>query len=526
MSHKSAVFNSVPVKIMDKSGFDMSHENLFTAKVGTLIPASVEEVMPGDVVSVGSALSVELPPLATNFKGRVDAKLEAFFVPNRLLWAGWQDFICQDPLHKPAVPGFSVPASIPKVRVSDSTAGAGSLADYLGIKSFGNPSSSADVNALPFLAYRKIWDDWYRDSNVQQPFFLDGVGSGFGNAVYAAGLPFLRNTGVLRTSGGYDSDGSMMGYNDTSLLSLVQRNFAKDYYTTMTTQPQAGAGSELEFGVEGVVIPSASTDPAAVEGSGKFSIASLRAANSLQKWLERNNIAGTRYYDQILAHYGVLPPDASVSRAVLLGSLTTPVIVNSVNQTAQVTNSQTKNPYAASTGAKFGTGTAFDKGRLIDNFEVKEHGFIFILFSLVPHAYYSTGSRRYLTARSSSDTYAFPEFANIGDQPVYKSELWSRDIASEEPTTIGYNQRYSEYKYHDDEVHGLLSDGQSLDSFVLQRGFDGTVTLSSSFLEIPTNYMDDVMVTTSGVSGFNALVDCYFDAKYLRVLPEYSLPSL
>ena len=88
MSHLSKVFNKVPVKVQKRSGFDMSHENLFTAKVGTLIPASVEEVMPGDVVSVGGAMSVELPPLATNFKGRVDARLEAFFVPNRLLWAG------------------------------------------------------------------------------------------------------------------------------------------------------------------------------------------------------------------------------------------------------------------------------------------------------------------------------------------------------------------------------------------------------------------------------------------------------
>lgn len=521
MSHLSKVFNSVPVKVQKRSGFDMSHENLFSATIGTLIPASVEEVMPGDVVSVGSALSVELPPLATNFKGRVDARLEAFFVPNRILWAGWQDYICQDAEHKPIVPGFSVASDIPKVRLSASIAGAGSLSDYLGVKAFSTASGTPDVNALPYLAYQKIWDDWYRDSNIQQPFFVDGIAEGLGglSSTIAAYAPYMRVSGVMEEAGGsYNSARSVKGFNGRNLWSLAQRNFAKDYFTTMTTKPQGGDGSSLQFQVE---------NTGEDFMTGQFSIRSLRTANALQKWLERNNIAGTRYYDQILAHYGVLPSDASFQRAVLLGSLTTPVIINSISQQAQGSNSQTKNPYANSTGAQFGRGNAFGKDRLIDNFEVKEHGYIFIMFSLVPHAYYSTGTRRYLTKRSVSGDWAFPEFAGIGDQEVYKSELHSDDIgAGVDDAVLGYNQRYSEYKYHDDEIHGLLQDGESLNSFVLSRGFDDTVNLSSSLLEIPTSFMDSVMVTTSGVSGFNAIVDCYFDAKYLRPLPEYSLPCL
>lgn len=203
MSHSSKIFNKVPVKVQDRSGFDMSHENLFTAKVGTLIPASVEEVMPGDVVSVGSAISVELPPLATNFKGRVDARLEAFFVPNRILWAGWQDFITQDPNHKPLVPGFSTASAVPKVRLSQTETLAGSLADYLGIKGASGAQGtevSGDFNALPFLAYQKIWDDWYRDSNIQQPFFTDGLdetGSSVLSRCAALYMPYLRSSNVM-----------------------------------------------------------------------------------------------------------------------------------------------------------------------------------------------------------------------------------------------------------------------------------------------------------------------------------------
>lgn len=520
MSHLSKIFNKVPVRVQDKSGFDMSHENLFTAKVGTLIPASVEEVMPGDVVSIGSALSVELPPLATNFKGRVDARLEAFFVPNRILWAGWQDFIVQDPNHKPIIPSYTVSATVPVIRMNANNAsqcGPGTLSDYLGVKGVVSTTSTFDVNALPYLAYWKIWDDWYRDSNIQNPFFVEGVTPSTSNNV-AYNAPFLREGFIMQAA-----NSTSNGWNGKKVNELAQRNFAKDYFTTMTTEPQSGAAASLEFSVSNVVVDPDSGEQIA-DGSGSFTIASLRAANSLQKWLERNNLGGTRYYDQILAHYGTLPSDATMKRSVLLGSMTNPVIVNSVNQTSQGTNSQSKNPYAASTGAKFGSGNSFGKDRLVDNFKVTEHGYIIILFSLVPHAYYSTGSRRYLTHRSTSSDFAFPEFANIGDQPVYKDELSSENIGT--LNTVGYAQRYSEYKYHDDEVHGLLQDGQSLQAFVLSRGFNSTVTLGTSLLEIPTNFMDGVMVTTSGVSGFNCVVDCYFDAKYLRVLPEYSLPSL
>lgn len=537
MSHLSKTFNQVPVKVPDRSGFDLSHENLFTAKVGTLIPASVEEVMPGDVVSIGSAFSVELPPLATNFKGRIDARMEAFFVPNRILWAGWQDFITQSPVTSSAnsgvtggagvtIPGFGVAKEIPKIRLNQLKTGPGTLADYLGVKGVGSTEVSGDFNALPFLAYQKIWDDWFRDTNVQQPFFLDGIGvdaggsteAGAATGIGAAKMPYLRRTGVMTgITGTYNSANSILGYNSRELCALAQRNFAKDYFTTMTTRPQAGGNAALEFSID------------AQGETGSFTIAGLRVANSLQKWLEKNNIAGTRYYDQILAHYGVLPPDANVSRAILLGTATSPVIVNSLTQNSQSTTGNTqyaKNPYSLSTGAQFGKGAAFGEGRLVNKFEVKEHGYIIVLFSLVPHAYYSTGSRKYITQRGASDTFAFPEFANIGDQPVMKSELYTPVFGSANDTTIGYVQRYAEYKYHDDEVHGLLTDGQSLQSFVLQRGFDSAVTISNDLLQIPTNYMDSVMVTTAGVSGFNAVVDAYFDSKFLRVLPEYSLPSL
>lgn len=536
MAHMSSIFNKIPIKVQKRSGFDMSHENLFSAKIGTLIPASVEEVLPGDIVSVGSAMAVELPPLATNFKGRVDAKLEAFFVPNRILWAGWQDFITQDINSLSVantgvtggsgvtVPSYSVATSVPLVKITNGTSSACTLSDYLGFKGQSLGGVLPEVNALPYAAYQKIWDDWYRDSNIQQPFFVNGVvhgsvspqGTEYGT-VGASRLPFVRVSGVLTGDTNYLATSSLLGFNGRDIRSLAQRNFMKDYFTTMTYEPQAGAGANLVFNVD-----TATT-------TAGFSIAQLRAANSLQRWLERNNVAGTRYYDQILAHFGVVPSDAAFQRPVLLGSMTSPVVVNSISQTAESAGGSSDlntNPYGNNTGAQFGKGTSFGKDRLVDNFEVKEHGFIIVLFSLVPHAYYGTGSRKYLLRQKSSD-YAFPEFSNIGDEEVKAIQIGSNfGQIADMGRTVGYVQRYADYKYHDDEVHGLLADGRSLESFTLQRGFTSGVTLGSQFLEIPTDYMDKVMVSTSEVSGFNAIVDCYFDSKILRALPEYSLPSL
>lgn len=525
MSHLSSVFNKVPVKVQKRSGFDLSHENLFTAKVGTLIPCSVEEVIPGDVVSIGGACSVELPPLVTDFKGRVDARLETFFVPNRQIWAGWQDFITRDVNTLNAgqtgitggsgitVPTSATATTVPGVQINVGTASAGTLSDYLGYRGM-TAGTIDEVNALPYLAYKKIWDEWYRDANVQQPFFSTGIGNlnlgslGF-LATYA---PYLRVTGTMTgTTGTYISSNSMLGLNGKRLIDLEQRNFAKDYFTTMTYEPQAGAAANLVFSVD-----SATT-------TAGFSIAQLRAANSLQRWLEKNNVAGTRYYDQILAHYGVMPPDYAFQRPLLLGSMTTPVIVNSIAQTSNAASGS--NPYN-SVGATYGKGIAFGKDSLVDNFEVKEHGYIITLFSLVPHAYYSTGVRKYLMRSKSSD-FAFPEFANIGDEPVKAMQIGSNfGQASDRDRTVGYVQRYADYKYHDDEIHGLLIEGQSLSPYVLSRGFDSGVTYGNDFLQIPTNYMDDVMVTNTDVSGFNAVVDTYFSSKVLRALPEYSLPSL
>lgn len=539
MSKRNSIFTTVPMRIPDRSGFDLSHEHIFTANTGTLVPAASFEVLPGDKVSLGSLFRTTLPPFAVPFMGRIDACLDAFFVPHRIIWKGWESFITQNngvsPMAASGVgtpPPISVPVFVPGSSPS-SMRGPGSLMDYLGYKI---PQSGSIPNvgysALKFMAYQKICDDWYRDDNNVLPFFAKNpVGNLSDSGVWANNsslvsrvLPSFNPLGTIGQQssvalalsvpdGNSVARASAMGVDGTiGLGSLRQRSWAKDYFTTATPAPQAGAASSVAFDTSG--------------STGQFTIASLRAANSLQKWMERNNIAGTRYGDQILAHFGVLPPSAVMDRAILLGSCRTPVIVGSVENNSNAEASTQNGPFGNTLGSAAGFGSATDKGSLIDSFDVQEHGYIFVIYSLVPHSYYNSGFDRELTHISYGD-FAWPEFSNIGDQPIYQGELYA--LAANPRSTFGYNQRYSEYKSKLDRISGLLSDlntGGDLSVYALQRGFASVPSLSKSFLEIPTNYLDQVFAASAEVSGFSCLVDCYFDCSVLRVLPEYSLPSL
>lgn len=552
MSFLNKIFQSIPVKIPDRSGFDLSHEVLSTAKVGTVTPVTHFEVLPGDTISMGSLMKVTLPPMAVPFMGRIDAELTAAFIPYRLLWQGWQSFITQNNgVQQNFTPGVNnvgnVPFSVPLVKPSSQTDlannwTAGTLADYLGIKleRTDGYETVRPVSAMKFLAYHKFCDDWIRDDNNMRPFFpkvfserlnyasggqLNGPFNGPGLCPFLAtptpqvvtpgadvavfslsDKPISGNQGTVDTPGGFPVD------NTLTLGSLRQRCWAKDYFTTATTRPQAGAASSVMFDTSGA--------------TGSFTISTLRAANSLQKWMERNNIAGTEYGDQIMAHFGVRPPDAVLNRSILLGSVRTPVYVGSVENKAGVGEtgaSGTKSPFGNVLGAAAGFASGGDKGTLIDDFTAKEHGVIMVFFTLIPHAYYNSGTDREMLHIGYGD-FAWPEFANIGDQDIQRSELVASAAAG---GIFGYNQRYSEYKFLKDRIAGELRDGQSLDVYALQRGFIDTVPeLGKAFLTIPTDFLDQVTGVSSALSEFGCMVDAYFDCQALRILPEYSLPSL
>lgn len=508
------LFQKTPVKIPNKSGFDLSHENMLTLDCGTLVPVMTDLLIPGDKVSLGSAFEVQLPPMATDFYGRVRLKMEAFFVPCRLLYGGWQKFMTSPVGSTPL--GSATSSVLPFVTVpaaNVSVLSRGSLADYLGYKGTVNTNQRIN-NVLRFFAYHKIYDDWYRDSRIQKPVFSEALGSS--DSKYdVSNLPYLRS--VSSPSIPFSS----CSFNDgVSLFSLRQRNWSRDYFTNATPLPQAGTGASLSFNV--------------TEGSGEFTIASLRAANALQQWLERNNIAGDRYADQIRAHFGVMPSDAVNQRAIYLGSSSSVIYNHSVYQTnnpdGAAGSSDARNPFF-SVGSKFASPVGSDKNSLVGSFEATEFGYIMVIASLVPDAVYSTGINRDFF-RSRIGDFAFPLLQGVGDQPIYKAELANVGIDGDtmaDMSTFGYTQRFSEYKFMEDEVHGGLCDGQNLSAFALKRGFGSltSVNLGSDFLQIPRNFLDDVAASDADVlSNYGAWADIFFQYRKVSVLSAYTIPTL
>ncbi len=543
----------------------MAHSNFLTQTCGTLTPVCTIPMLPGDSVSLGFMSQIKLPPMATSFYGRVDYRLEAFFVPYRILWGGWENFYTQpiaDPygtaVDRPHfLPNYSGRTTGPNIKTRF---GRGTLADYLGIKGTKPGTDTGTTiyipkisNILPFVAYHKIYDDWYRNANIQKPVFVRHNSYTYDNSL--SGLPYVSTTFTAadtNSAGGSSGSsldpiisnvdgatneplssisfstapaGVMIGAptfaDGVSLWSLRQRNWSKDYFTTATLYPQQ-SGTSSGAGIKSSLDTSEGPD-----GVTTFTISQIRQANILQKWLERNNIAGSRYADQIRATFGVLPSDAMLDRAIFLGGSSFGIYTNSIAQSVNSDKGSSSNPYSGTAGSDSGQTSGFGKDSLIDKFTATEHGIIMVIGSIVPHATYSTGTAR-MFAMSQFGDIPNPMFEGLGQEAIHTAELAPVEFsAAADNVVVGYVDQYAWMKYMNDEVHGLLVDGESLESFSLQRSFDASsAKLDSSFITIPLDYLDQVLAVKQESSGFASWVNMYFDVKKTSLLSQYTIPTL
>lgn len=550
MSKLSKIFSDIPVDIQNRSGFDMSHYNVGDGRTGTLIPVLCEEMLPNDSVSLGFMDKIQLLPMATNFSGRIDMRFEAFFVPNRILWGGWQDFQTlpdnnpyQTPFKRPTVaPYFTNGSSITGTKAFTffkQYFGPQSLFDYLGYGSSSSawnistddqtlPAGSLSISALPFIAYQRIYDEWYRNARITQPLFVRPADAHNSNYLYS--LPWLQNyfssfdgvnyEGAIPIESSYSSSQLADG---SSLSTLRQRCWGDDYLTTCALYPQASG--------------SITGSPIKVEGDS-FTISDLRTANVLQRWAERRNIAGPRYADQLLATWGVMPSDAIIDRPIYLGSYShgvyTSPIFNSNSVSGSVddeTSGQGENPYAKYPASSAGQSDGVGQGSLVNNFHVTEHGFLMVIASLVPHAFYSTFKRPYLKRKKIAD-FANPLLQGLGEQSVTNDVVLGDNfiqmIEGGNYDTWGYTPQFSDYKYHCDEVHGSRRDDNPNKYFALQRIIRDSDdwALSTGFLEIPTDFLDQVSNVKTATAGCSYMYDIYFNLKIVRTLSEYVIPTL
>ena len=528
------IYDKVPIKVQHKSGFDKSFQNLFTGKVGTIIPILTDELIPNTTVRLRMAITTQLPPLASDTFMRVRQKYAAFFVPTRILVPRYEEWLTgkekTTTSAKVVLPTFYFNPETDKAAYGD-----GSLLDFLGFKCRQTAFTELQgitLSALPMLAYHKIYNDWFRNSLVQKDIFNNALAASVvynpatSSVIVPCSLAANRNTFTFNAASTEATAGGSKFADGVDITALRQANFGSDLYTSCTPSPQNGIAQSVSFNV-----------PQVAGAKASFTISALRAANSMQQFLERNNLAGNRLVDYVKAQYGANLNDAIAQRPVLLGSGSFDVYSKGIYQTSNVTGSaNSDNNPMAGMAAKFGSAYVDGNDLVVDGFTAMEPGYLMVVTWLSPKVTYSTGVdpvlTRYLITDSQSDM-ANPILQNVGNEPIYARQLSSDQAIVGGDDVFGYNDRYANWKDKMDEVHGLLRDGASLQSFALQRTFGTTGTtpdvvpqISSSFLQIPVDYLDQVSAVDGEISNFGYWSDTFFDYKVSMPLARYSVPSL
>jgi hypothetical protein len=505
------LFNAVKVEAPKRNLFDMSYEKKLSCNMGELVPFMCQEILPGDKFNVSDEMLVRLAPMIAPMMHRVNIYKHYFFVPNRLTWDNWQNFITGGP---DGTLAYNHPL-MPLTEATKANWGVGSLADFLGIPvpQTGTLANTVNVNALPFRAYQTIWNEYYRDQTLQTAATVnhtDGMETGAG----------LTDAWVLR-----------------------KRCWEKDYFTSSLPWTQRGAAVSLPntplfrnppvftSGADpgtGIAIQTIAGNPWGIKPAGggqvtkidnitgiDISIINLRRATRLQTWLEKNAVAGSRYIEQLLVHWGVKSSDARLQRPEYLGGGKQPVVISEVvSMVKEATNPQGT---LAGHGISAGAGAGFSR-------YFEEHGWVIGIMSVMPRTAYQQGLPKQFIKGDKFD-YAWPELAHIGEQAVLNQELYTEWITTDHNVeTFGYMPRYSEYKFNNSTVHGDFK--TTLNFWHMGRIFSSLPALNAAFVTADVQGQGCYRTFAVNDGSDHLWIQLYCRVKALRPLPMWGTPML
>lgn len=515
------IFDKISINQPKKSVFDLSHERKFSMNMGDLVPVLCQEVIPGDKFRINMEQLVRFMPLVAPMMHRVNVYTHFFFVPNRLVWNDWEKFITggDKGTDTPVFPTFINTTTVNTLKLNGSRLYSyGSLLDYMGfpIKQIQDSILAAEVptvsiSQLPFRAYQLIYNEYYRDQNLEDPITIP------------------KTSGELNWQLGFGP----------ILLELRKRAWEKDYFTSAL--PYAQKGTQMELPLTGEALVRAQSDKRSValgniisgqdkavttgystsngalyadmDNVSSTTVNELRQAFQIQKWLERNARGGTRYIEQILSHFGVKSSDARLQRPEYLGGGKTPVTISEV---LQMSSSDATSPQGNMAGHGVSVGNSNQFSRYFE-----EHGIIIGIMSVIPRTAYMQGLPRFLSKTDRYD-YFWPEFAHLGEQTVQSQELyWSTSSQVYNQSDFGYQPRYTEYRYIPDTVHGEFAN--TLKFWHMAREFANPPLLNSDFvkckgdaLKRPFPVQDD---------SHKLYVQTYCNIKAIRPIPKYGNPG-
>lgn len=547
------LFSQIPATNIPRSVFDRSHNVKTTFNSGLLVPFYVDEVLPGDSFKLDASLFARLATPIVPFMDNVYLETFFFFVPNRLLWDHWQAFNGEK-----INPNDSTDYLVPQATATN--AQNLSLWDYMGLPT--NVANKLSVSALPFRAYYRIWNEWFRDENLQDS---DNVGlqtndetldvtslmplrRGKRHDYFTSCLPWPQKGPGVEISIGGSADVSILSSTGPFTLQ-TQADIPLNHNSQVYNIPKGSSFSPLysfSFGVGPIGLARASTASASlgsIQGPGIYqgeddpskpvnlvipelkgsanlatatpiSINDLRQAFQVQRLYERDARGGTRYTEILRSHFGVVSPDARLQRPEYLGGSSTRININPVQQTSGTTDTSPQGNLAA-----FGVA-----GDVFHGFSKSfvEHGIIVGLVNVRADLTYQQGVPRMWSRKGRFDYY-WPALAHLGEQAVLNKEIFAQGSADDDKV-FGYQERWAEYRYFPGQITGKFrsTDPQSLDVWHLAQKFDTLPTLSKQFIE--DNPPIERVVAVQDEPQF--LLDSYIRLKCARPMPVYSVPGL